>query len=86
MKTLSMAGPLFPKARWIHDRLGKAIMWTLWSGRNQNFFENASKEWHGIVVEIQELMFGWSKGCDLFRDTTLENFVADWEKMVREVS
>ena len=53
-----MRGPISPKAKWIHDRLAKAIMWVLWMEMNQRVFKNKVSELHDLVSKVQVLMLG----------------------------
>lgn len=48
----------------------------------RRIFEGKAKELHNLILDVQEVMFGWSRGSALFRGVDLHRFIVEWEVMV----
>lgn len=75
-----VSGPFSPEGGWLHGRLSKEIMWVIWNERNKRICEDKKKEIHNFISDVQEALFEWSRGCALFKDLNLHEFIAGWEE------
>lgn len=45
-------------------------------------FEEAKREIHNLIYDVQDLLYDWSKGASLFEGANLEYFIIEWDKLV----
>ncbi|KAL5716954.1 hypothetical protein ACHQM5_010053 [Ranunculus cassubicifolius] len=74
---------LSPKARWIANHLPKAIMWAIWNERNRRIFEHKAQEWSRVRLDVQDLMFNWSRGLEVVKDISHVDFIVHWDAIVK---
>ncbi|KAL5709840.1 hypothetical protein ACHQM5_020477 [Ranunculus cassubicifolius] len=74
---------LQPKGKWIARHLPKAIMWALWNERNRRIFEHKAQEMSRVKLDVQDLMFDWSRGSEVVKDSGHIDFIVHWDSLVR---
>lgn len=81
-----MLEQLWLKTWWVVPFLrrlnGYMVMWALWKERNGKFFKDKTKKFHNLISDIQEFMYGLSRGNTLFRGLNLNDFTVEWEDLV----
>ncbi|KAL5702289.1 mannosylglycoprotein endo-beta-mannosidase [Ranunculus cassubicifolius] len=72
-----------PKGRWVAKHLPKAIMWALWNERNRRIFDCKAQEWSRVRLDVQDLLFDWSRGSDVVKETRHVDFIVHWDSIVK---
>lgn len=57
-------------------------MGVLLNEQSRRFFEGKAKEMHVLVLDVQEVMFRWSRGNTQFSGLRVHDYIMESEAMV----